>query len=180
MKITLTLSAFALATLAIACSGTSAPESLGASPQQASAADPARVEGTFRFDLHASEVAGAVKEECAKESGGDRAKADACFAAIEAQAKREKIRFAKDKTGRMVWSSFGVDGDKVETFLEVPVELKSDGPSHVLATVAGKATGFQAAKIEKSEAKAMRVEIIDATTIAMRDPKKGRLVYTKE
>jgi flavin-dependent dehydrogenase len=67
-----------------------------------------------------------------------------------------------------------------ETFLEVPVELKSDGPSHVLATVAGKATGFQAAKIEKSEAKAMRVEIIDATTIAMRDPKKGRLVYTKE
>ena len=60
--------------------------------------------------------------------------------------------------------------------------LGKEGPNqgHVLAKVAGKATGEHAEQFAKSSINQMRIDVIDAKTIAMNDPKKGRLVYTKE
>ncbi len=169
-----------LASALAACGSTSSVEPTLDSAKSAQTADPARVTGTWGFVLEASDVATHFREGCAKESGGDAAKAEACFAHVKAQAAKEKVRFGKDESGRTVWRSFGIDGGKEELFLEVPVELAADGAGHVLAKVAGPAKGFQAEKFEKAEVKAVRVEIVDERTIAMTDPKKGRLVYTKE
>ncbi|MGC4061318.1 MAG: hypothetical protein QM749_10925 [Aquabacterium sp.] len=125
--------------------------------------DPSRIQGTWVFVLESSEVAGAIREECKKDSAGDAAKADACYARIKTQAGKEKIRFAKDASGKMVWRSFGQDEGKEELFLEVPVRLAADGSSHVLAKVAGSAKGFQAEKFQRADVKAVRVEISSTT-----------------
>jgi hypothetical protein len=181
MKTPLLVSIILAAALA-ACGSASSQEASVDSAKSAQTADPARVTGTWGFVLEASDVAAPIRERCAKESGGDAAKTEACFARVKAEAAKEKIRFATDESGRMVWRSFVIDGGKEELFLEVPVELAADGPTHVLAKIAGPAKGWQAEKLAKSapEMKALRVEVVDERTIAMTDPKKGRLVYTKE
>lgn len=179
MNVRLSLSVLAASLLA-ACSGATSSEPSAGATRAAESTSPSRVEGTWGFVLQASDVVGPIREQCETESGGDRARADACFAGIEAQAKKEKIRFAADAGGRMVWRSYGVDDGKEELFLEVPVELAPDGAGHVLAKIAGAAKGAQAEKFERAGVKALRVEIVDERTIAMTDPKKGRLVYTKE
>ncbi len=99
---------------------------------------------------------------------------------IATEAAREKIRFGKDASGHMVWTSFGLDGSTEKVFVQVPVELTPDGPGHVLAKVAGAPKGDMAAQFAKASINAMRIEVVDAHTIAMTDPRKGRLVYTKE
>lgn len=174
------LSLLPLLGLASACASSSAPESAPPLGQSAAPATAADVTGTWAFVLARSDVADAVRADCATEAAGDVAKANACYAEVETQAAKEKIRFSKDASGRTVWKSFGVDGEKEVTFLEVPVEIASDGPGRVLAKVAGSATGTQAQSFGKASVSALRIEVVDGRTIAMTDPKKGRLVYTKE
>lgn len=180
MNVRASLSAVFVSAVLAACSGGATTEPSAGTTRSADSTSPSRVEGTWGFVLEASDVVGPIHEQCNAESGGDRARADACFASIAAQAKKEKIRFAADANGRMVWRSFGVDDGKEELFLEVPVDLASDGAGHVLAKVAGAAKGAQADRFQRAGVKALRVEIVDERTIAMTDPKKGRLVYTKE
>jgi hypothetical protein len=138
------------------------------------------VTGTWAFVLAKSDVADGVRQQCNEEAKGDAAKASACYSAVETESAREKIRFTKDVSGKMTWKSFGVDEGKEITFLEVPVTIASDGTGHVLAKIAGSPIGIQAEKFSKANVNALRIDVVDGRTIVMTDPKKGRLVYTKE
>ena len=62
----------------------------------------------------------------------------------------------------------------------MPVEIAADGPGHVLAKIVGKPNGEHADRFAKSGTTSMRIDVVDARTIAMTDPKKGRLVFSKE
>lgn len=125
----------------------SAPENTASTTQASTEAAPVPdLTGTWDFVLAKSDVATDNPE-------------------IVAQAAKEKIRFAKDASGAVKWTSFETDGKSEHVFLELPLELKNDGPGKVLA---------------KSGDKSITIEIVDAKTIAMHDPKKGRLVYTKQ
>jgi hypothetical protein len=189
MKNVLSLAALtSLATVVVACASaptndaalgsSSSPATVAATSQPTAPA--AQLSGTWAFVLDASDVAKPIREQCASESGADAKKASTCWDAIAAEAAREKIRFTTDSTGHTVWRSFGDEGTKEVVFVEVPVELEPDGPGHVLAKVSGAPTGDHAAHFAKGSVKVMRIEVVDARTIAMNDPKKGRLVYTKE
>jgi hypothetical protein len=149
-------------------------------PASALVADPSAVLGTWSFDLGSSDVVGSVRTSCARKGGNVEGKTRACLDAIAAQAAREKIRFGGDPAGRAVWTSFESDGATESVYVEAPVTLATDGPRHVLATIAGLPSGELAEQFVKSRIHAMRVEIVDARTIAVVDPEKGRLVYTKE
>jgi hypothetical protein len=153
-----------------ACSGTADPTEHSSAALHAS--DPvADLNGTWRFDLEASDVAAAIRTQCANKPG--------CWDEIAAEAKLEKVRFAPGSGGHSQWTSFAADPKGDELFLSVPVDLSNDGPGHVLAKVAGPATGRQADLFNQHTTQ-LRVEIVDTNTIAMTDPRKGRLVYTKE
>ena len=173
-----------LALVLVACSGAATPDSPGgvtATSTQASSADqPSELSGTWGFVLASSDVAGPLRERCDKSSSGDPVKSKACVAEITAQAAKEKIRFSKDSAGHAVWTSFETSGGKETVYVQVPVELATDGPGRVLAKVSGPPAGEMAEKFAQSRTNAMVVEIIDAHTIAMTDPRKGRLVYAKE
>ena len=110
----------------------------------------------------------------------DSKKAQACWNEVEAEATHEKIRFASDGAGHTVWTSFGAEEAKEIVFVQVPVELAADGPGHVLAKVSGAPKGDHAEQFVKASVNVMRIEVVDARTIAMNDPKKGRLVFAKE
>lgn len=168
---------------ALACASSSANDApLGASTASATAtqAEPSALAGTWVFALTSSDVSTPLRDRCAKSSNNDAAKTQACWDEIATEAAHEKIRFAKDSAGHTVWTSFGVEGAKETVFVQVPVELASDGPGHVLAKVSGAPKGEMANQFAKSSINVMRIEVVDARTIAMTDPKKGRLVYTKE
>jgi len=187
MKTTLSLGVLSLATVlatcALACASSSAADAtLGSSTASATAAqaEPSALSGTWAFALASSEVASTLRERCTASSDNDDAKAKACWDEIAAEAAHEKIRFAKDSAGHTVWTSFGSEGTKETVFVQVPVELASDGPGHVLAKVSGAAKGEMAGQFAKASINVMRIEVVDAGTIAMTDPRKGRLVYTKE
>jgi len=168
----------------VACSGAAAPDSApGATATAALASNtepPADLSGTWGFVLASSDVAGPIRERCDKSGGGDAAKTKDCMAEITTQAAKEKIRFSKDSAGHTVWTSFEADGGKELVYVQVSVELTADGPGRVLAKVAGTPSGEMAEKFKQSSTNQMRIEVVDARTIAMTDPKKGRLVYAKE
>jgi hypothetical protein len=187
MKTILSLGVLSLAALSIslaACASSTANDTpLGSSASSSTArkSEPAAdLSGTWTFVLAASDVAAPIRDRCAKSSNNDEAKSKACWSEITTQAAMEKIRFAKDAFGHTVWTSFESDGAKESIYVEVPVELTADGPGHVLAKVAGAPKGEQAAAFAKSSINVMRIEVVDGRTIAMNDPKKGRLVYSKE
>jgi hypothetical protein len=180
----LSLAAVATAIAACASAPTDGTTGTNASPASAAAATQpeatAQLSGTWAFVLAASDVATPIRERCTKEHAGDAAKVDACWSDIAKQAALEKIRFTTDAAGHTVWRSFGDEGTKEIVFVEVPVELAADGPGHVLAKISGAPKGEQAERFAKSSINVMRIELVDARTIAMTDPKKGRLVFTKE
>jgi len=153
-----------------ACSGTSDPTEHSTAALHAT--DPVPdLNGTWAFDLEASDVASAIRTRCANKPG--------CWDEIAAEAKLEKIRFAPGPNGHEQWTSFAADPRGDELFITVPVDLANDGQGHVLAKIAGPATGKQA-DLFNQQTKHLRVEIVDAKTIALTDPQKGRLVYSKE
>lgn len=179
----LSLGLLSLATVLGACASAPSDATLAASSSAASTASEARpseLAGTWGFVLAASDVAAPIRARCAKDSSGDATKAQACWNEVAAEAANEKIRFSTDAAGHTVWTSFGSEGAKEIVFVEVPVELAADGPGHVLAKVSGAPKGDHAAQFAKASVNVMRIEVVDARTIAMNDPKKGRLVFAKE
>ena len=168
---------------AAACASSSANDGNAGSSSASStvaAAEPAALSGTWGFVLASSDVAAPLREKCAQSSNNDSAKAAACWSEIATQSAHEKIRFGKDADGNTVWTSFETDGAKESVYVQVPVQLASDGPAHVLAKVAGTPKGDMAAQFAKASINVMRIEVVDGKTIAMVDPRKGRLVYTRE
>jgi hypothetical protein len=61
----------------------------------------------------------------------------------------------------------------------VAIALTSDSPKVVTARTLAPATGLLAAKRPIPEGTVMRIELVDDRTIAMLDPKKGRLVFRR-
>ena len=183
MKTILSLGVLSLLSLAACAGSTTNDAALGSSSASAVTAqsEPAAdLSGTWAFVLAASDVAAPLRDRCAKSSNNDEAKSKACWSEITTQAAMEKIRFGKDASGHTVWTSFESDGAKENVYVEVPVDLAADGPGHVLAKVAGEPKGEHAASFAKASINVMRIEVVDGRTIAMTDPKKGRLVYSKE
>ncbi len=177
----LCLAATVAATAAAGCSGT--PERSTASSSSAALTageSTSALTGTWAFVLDASDVAAKVRADCEARSGGDKGKNDACYDEVRTEGATEKIRFSKDPAGHTLWTSFGEKGDKTELFLEVPMDLSSESPTSVLGKVAGEARGLQARGPHTPVGTVIRFELVDSQTLAMMDPKKGKLVFHKE
>lgn len=171
----LALSFSFIATLG-ACTNSAGPDAPEQNAQAVQAAQPADdINGTWVFDLDASDVAAAVRKECSS-----KPKPTECWSEIAEEAKLEKVRFAPGHDGHSEWTSFAADPKGDIIFLSVPVDLVANGPHRVVAQIAGEAKGKGAPQFAKSNINHLRIEVLDAKRIVMMDPEKGRLVYSKE
>ncbi len=170
-----------VATTLVLAACASSPESQPAVAVASTSADTAAVElsGAYPFVLVESDVYAGLKSKCAAESAGDAAKAQACVAAVAAEAAKEGVRFEKDAQGRVTWISYGDDEGKPVVYHQVPIALTSDGAKGATGRTLGPATGVHAQKRPIVEGTVMRFELVDAQTLAMNDPKKGRLVFRR-
>lgn len=172
-NVALVLSALSLL---VGCAGTASPDAPESSSQAVHASDPAPdLTGTWVFELEKSDVAEAVRADCSSKPNPK-----ACWSEIAEEAKVEKIRFAPGADGHVEWSSFAATPKGEMLFVALPVDLQSDGPGHVLAKVAGSPKGPHGDQFVKANITQLRIETLGAKTIVMNDPKKGRLVYSKE
>lgn len=168
---------FAAAAAFVACASSSGSDATARAAASSGRIEPhAALSGTWGFVLASSDVAKDVRERCARE----HATSDACWNEIATEAAREKIRFTTDASGHTSWRSFAQEGAEEILFVEVPIELSEGDPGWVIAKVAGEAHGERAKKFATSGIDSMRIEVVDAKTIAMIDPTKGRLVFAKE
>lgn len=140
------------------------------STETTSAAVSTSLEGTYDFLLDQSDVGAKLKEKCA----GDRA----CWDEIQAEANKEKIRFSRNAAGQFVFSSFAIEGAKEEVFLEAPVAITEASPGNYRGRLVGWPKGTLVAQLTRAGSE-MKVERRADGTIAMFDPKKGRLVYRR-
>ena len=156
---------------------TTAAETVAPSAGATSALEILRQGGTFMFSLDESDAAAFWRERCGSESAGDAAKADACYAKVREAGSGEGMRFALDAEKRVVWTSFGHEDGKEVVFVEAPLNVSADGEHAVLSSFAAAPKGPQL-KDEKDWASAkIRIELPDATTMVMKDPRKGKLVF---
>lgn len=188
-RIALRLLPFAALSLVAACASQSpdagsTPAPVGAqssplavSPGATSALEILEAGGTFMFSLDESDPSARFHEQCASESAGDKAKADACYAHVRDEGSAEGMRFALDADHRVVWTSFGHDGGKEVVYIAAPMNVSPDGEHAVVASFAAAPKGPQL-QGEKDWASArIRIELPDATTMVMNDPHKGKLVF---
>jgi acyl-CoA thioesterase len=174
------VTALVAAAALVACASASAPDAAGAASTSTSADTAApSLAGRYPFVLEESEVFAGFKTKCATDAAGDAAKSDACLAEIRAESAKEGIRFDKDAQGHVTWISYGEENGADVTFHQVAIALTSDSPKLVTARTLAPATGLLAAKRPIPEGTTMRVELVDDRTIAMQDPKKGRLVFRR-
>jgi hypothetical protein len=154
-----------------ACS--TAPDA--APPVESSTASPAPTVaaplGRYAFVLRESAVLAKIEARC-------QATPDvkACMAEIEAEAAREGIRLSLDPAGRLVWTSYGLEPDGTETvFLEATLDATWDATS-VTGKVVGPLRGRDA---QGADFVGLSLVRIDERTVAMQDPRKGKLVFRK-
>ena len=133
--------------------------------------------GTFMFSLDESDPAARMHDKCAAESGGEKAKADACYDAIREEGSTEGMRFAPDGN-RVMWTSFGREDGKEIVYTAAPLSLAADGDHAVIASFVEAPRGPQPGNMNWASAK-IRIELPDTTTMIMKDPSKGRLVFHK-
>jgi hypothetical protein len=179
------VSAFCFAALTACASqspDTSSPtsqssEQLATAATTTPALDVLKQGGPFAFALDESDPSKFFHERCTTQSGGDSAKADACYARIHDEGAHELIRFSVGADGHLVWTSYGIEEGKEVLFLEVPLAVTTDGDHAVVGRMIGTARGRQAGEGPVGPNKLVRFEVTDATTVAMVDPQKGRLVY---
>jgi hypothetical protein len=182
------LSALPALALVAACASQSPdaplPSPTGASTESLSAAtamtpplDLVRRGGSFLFSLDESAPAARWHEQCGKESGGNAAKADACYAHIREVGSHEGMRFSLDADQRVVLTSFGLEDGKDAVYLEGPLALRADGDHALVATFAAPPHGLQMEGSSVWPQKALRFEFVDASTLVMTDEVKGRLVF---
>jgi hypothetical protein len=131
--------------------------------------------GTYWFVFDESDIADAVKRDCAHRFA-DRSAADACVDRIRKAGDQEGFRLSgSDPTG-LVWSSFGVTGGTEEVYLEVPLAVARVEGSLVEVHPIGPARGTRLPQAGRAPQKLV-FEVLDARTIAMVDADKGRMVF---
>jgi hypothetical protein len=150
---------------------------LAESAGSTSALDTLRRGGSFMFSLDESAPSAMIHEQCGKESGGDPAKAETCYARVREQGSHEGIRFALDAQQRIVLTSFGLEDGKEAIYLEGPMSLVADGDRAVVGNFAAAPHGLQMKGKSAGPDKPVRIELPDASTMVMIDQVKGRLVF---
>ncbi len=129
----------------------------------------------FMFSLADSEGAKkAVDEDCAKKAKKDDKKLESCKKDAETAGAVEGIRFEKDDKGEWWWVSFGKEKDKEVVFNKVKFKVASEADGKITLTPEGKDLGKKAMKTLPKE---VVIDVADESTVAMTDPKKGKLVY---
>jgi type IV secretory pathway VirB10-like protein len=131
---------------------------------------------TFLFSLADSpDAMKAVTETCGKKKKDEDKKK--CEDEAKASAAEEGIRFEKgEKDGTWVWVSFGKEKDKEVVFNKITIKDPKFEDKKVTFTMTGKDSGKRAMKFKEGDASPV-TELVDDTTVAMMDPKKGRLVF---
>jgi type IV secretory pathway VirB10-like protein len=131
---------------------------------------------TFLFSLADSpDAMKAVTETCGKKKKDEDKKK--CEDEAKASAAEEGIRFEKgEKDGTWVWVSFGKEKDKEVVFNKITIKDPKFENKKVTFTMTGKDSGKRAMKFKEGDASPV-TELVDDTTVAMMDPKKGRLVF---
>jgi hypothetical protein len=180
-------SLFVLTAAHLACSATepntsaglsAAPVAKSASTRVASATgSPASAlgAGTYWFVFDESSVADVVKSECAETQKTPPA-VQACVDGIRNEGASEAIRFSSAAPDQLTWTSFGVRGGQEEIFVEVPLAVVSTTGTLVQTRATGPAHGTQIHGGDKGPGD-VTFDVIDARTVAMVDPDKGRLVF---
>lgn len=164
-----------LATTALACS--SGSPDVGTSTSPTSSAVEA-LSGTYDFVLASSDVGKKLRAQCDASGGGDTSRAAQCWSEVEHDAANEKIRFSRNEEGQLVFTSFGVDNGKEDVFVELPIAMKELSPGIVVASAAGWPRGSLVGQLTNLRFE-RRVERGPDDTIALTDPSKGRLVYSR-
>lgn len=131
--------------------------------------------GTFWFVLDESDVADDVKTGCAKGSA-DASAAAACVDRIRREGAKEGIRFSGSDPARLVWTSFGVGGGAEEVFLEVPFAVTAVDRARVQVRATGAPRGSRVPP-KVDALRTFAFEVIDADTVAMVDPERGRMIF---
>jgi hypothetical protein len=176
MNRVLTTVALAVPVLVLACASAAEPKVAAPAPL-----DVLRAGGTFGFVLDESDPGARAKAGCASEHPNDASGATACYGAIAAEAAREGIRFSVDGTGHLVWTSYcGGDNGKEATCLEGPLDAAAESGRTVSAHFVAIPHGVQFPQMDHVPAQALRFEVVDADTIVMVDPQKGRLVFKRK
>jgi hypothetical protein len=130
------------------------------------------------FSLDESDPSATFHQQCSRETGGDAAKADACYAHVREVGSHEGMRFAVDAEQRVVMTSFGLEEGKEAIYLEGPLALRTDGDHALLATFAAPPHGIQMAGAPTAwPKKPVHLEFDGDSTLVMTDEVKGRLVY---
>jgi hypothetical protein len=156
----------------------------------ASAAEPAatpandalatlRAGGNFGFVLDESDPASKFRADCAAKHPGDAAGAGACYDAIRQQGAREGIRFSLDASGRIVWTSYGVEDGKPATYIEAHLDATPESPGVVAVRLSEPARGLQVEGRPFPPNAVMRFQVVDANTVLMFDGQKGKLVFRR-
>jgi len=102
----------------------------------------------------------------------------ACVDAVRQQGNVEGVRFSGSDPSSLTWTSFGHEDGKELVYLDVPLAITDTDGSIVHTRVNGAVKGLQAEKAAPKLAQGgPPFEVIDAKTIAMTDPGKGRLVF---
>lgn len=134
--------------------------------------------GTYDFVLEASDVATEFRDKCSAEASGDATRSAQCFDAIKQEASQEKIRFSRNDAGELVWTSFGVEGDREVVFVQVPVTIAQADRGAMIAKTAGWPRGTLTGQLTHFRAE-MRIERDSDGLLVMIDPRKGRLAYRR-
>ena len=133
---------------------------------------------TFMFSLDDSADAKKMHgDDCAKKSK-KQDKVDACMKDVAATAAKEGIRFEKDDKGAWWYVSFGADAKGKEVVHnKIAFKITKEEDGKLTTAPEGKDAGKSPMKTLPKE---VVVEVPDENTIAMTDPKKGRLVFKKK
>jgi hypothetical protein len=143
------------------------------------AIDTLRAGGTYAFVLDESDPGTNLHASCAAEHPGDATGAAACYDAIRQVAAHEGIRFSVDAAGRLVWTSYGVEEGKPATYVEVALETSLDKEGIVAARQMERPHGLQVDAHGFPADAVLRFQVIDAETVVMPDPHKGKLVFRR-
>ncbi len=148
-------------------------------PKKKTAKEVVTAEGAvFMFSLADSPDAKKLADEaCAKTAKKDEKKLDACKKEAEVAAAGEGIRFEKDAKGDWWWVSFGKEKDKEVVYNKVKFKIALEADDKLTLTPEGKDEGK---KPMKTLPKEVVVDVTDESTVAMSDPKKGKLIFKKK